>query len=155
MEGLMGMKDLKLQVDRIVQEFAEQATQIARDIAMEALRSALVYGARPSAGFEAPYLGDAQCRPEGGRRRSEDLAALSRRFVAFVRAHPGLRIEQINREMGTQTKDLALPIRKLVADRVVRTRGRRRSTTYFVEEQSHTSRAEDALRDYQQWKVRR
>ena len=34
-----------------------------------------------------------------------------------MKAHPGLRIEQINKELGTLTKDLALPIRKLLIKR--------------------------------------
>jgi hypothetical protein len=40
-------------------------------------------------------------------------------FAAFVKAHPGLRIEQINKELGTTTKDMALPIRKLIAEGMI------------------------------------
>ena len=43
----------------------------------------------------------------------------------------GLRIEEINRELGTTTKDLALPIRKLVADGMLAAKGQRRATKYF------------------------
>ena len=46
--------------------------------------------------------------------------------------HPGLRIEQINKEIGTSTKDLALPIRKLVAEKRVKVKGKKRSTTYYA-----------------------
>jgi hypothetical protein len=73
-------------------------------------------------------------RPPGGRgakRTAEDLEALSTKFATFVKAHPGLRIEQINKELGTTTKDLALPIRKLIADRTISAKGQKRSTTYF------------------------
>jgi len=54
-----------------------------------------------------------------------------RQFAAFVKVNPGLRIEQINKELGTTTKDLALPIRKLVADKVISAKSQKRSTTYF------------------------
>ena len=47
------------------------------------------------------------------------------------RRHPGLRIEQINKELGTQTRDLALPLRKLISEGAVRTEGEKRSTQYF------------------------
>jgi hypothetical protein len=74
-------------------------------------------------------------RPRGGRgakRTSADLEALSERFAAFVKANPGLRIEQINKQLGTTTKDLALPIRKLISEGVVTAKGQKRSTTYFA-----------------------
>ena len=52
--------------------------------------------------------------------------------MSFVAKHPGLRIEQINKELGTSTKDLALPIRKLIAEGQIKTKGKKRSTTYFA-----------------------
>ena len=54
------------------------------------------------------------------------------RLLTFVSKHPGLRIEQINKQLGTTTKDLALPIRKLIADGAIKTKGEKRSTTYFA-----------------------
>jgi len=51
--------------------------------------------------------------------------------VSFVKANPGMRIEQINKELGTTTKDMALPIRKLISERMVISKGNKRSTTYF------------------------
>jgi predicted transcriptional regulator len=53
-------------------------------------------------------------------------------FHQFVAKHPGLRIEQINKQLGTTTKDLALPIRKLIADGSLKAKGKKRSTTYFA-----------------------
>jgi hypothetical protein len=73
-------------------------------------------------------------RPRGGRgakRRPEDLEALCNQFATFVKSHPGMRIEQINKELGTATKDLALPIRKLIAEGRITAKGQKRSTTYF------------------------
>jgi hypothetical protein len=67
----------------------------------------------------------------GNKRAPEDLERVSEAFVAYVSKHPGLRIEQINKELGTTTKDLALPIRKLIAGKRVKARGAKRSTTYF------------------------
>ncbi len=74
-------------------------------------------------------------RPRGGRgakRTSADLEALSERFAAFVKANPGMRIEQINKQLGTTTKDLALPIRKLISEGQISAKGQKRSTTYFA-----------------------
>src|SRR5262249_2385289 len=74
-------------------------------------------------------------RPLGvpsAKRSAEELEAVSQRFVAFVQKHPGLRIEQINKELGTTTSELALPIRKSIARGSIRCQGRRRSTKYFA-----------------------
>ena len=68
----------------------------------------------------------------GGKRSQEDLESLSEAFVTYVTKHPNLRVEQINKELGTTTKDLALPIRKLIADKKIKAKGKRRSTTYFA-----------------------
>jgi hypothetical protein len=43
-----------------------------------------------------------------------------------------MRIEQINKQLGTTTKDLALPIRKLISEGAITTKGQKRSTTYFA-----------------------
>ena len=52
-------------------------------------------------------------------------------FVEFVTKNPGLRIEQINKQLGTSTKDLALPIRKLLSEGAIKAKGKKRSTAYF------------------------
>ena len=64
--------------------------------------------------------------------RATTSSSCRRSSSSFVTKHPGLRIEQINKQLGTSTKDLALPIRKLIADGVIKTKGKKRSTTYFA-----------------------
>jgi hypothetical protein len=74
-------------------------------------------------------------RPPGARlpkRTREELRALSERIVAFVAENPGLRIEQINAGLGTQTRELALPIRRLLAGGVLRSEGHVRATKYML-----------------------
>jgi hypothetical protein len=51
--------------------------------------------------------------------------------VSFVARKPGLRIEQINRELGASTKELMLPVRKLIAAGAINTKGAKRATQYF------------------------
>lgn len=64
------------------------------------------------------------------KRSESDIQKLMDKFVGFVAKHPGLRIEQINAKLGTNTKDLALPVRKLLAARKLKTKGEKRATTY-------------------------
>lgn len=134
------MSDFQNEMNRVVQGFVAQITELARRAAIDTLESAFGGRAPRSA---APVAAAATTvvastgrvgRPRGGRgakRTSADLEALSEQFASFVKANPGLRIEQINKQLGTTTKDLALPIRKLISEGVISAKGQKRSTTYF------------------------
>jgi len=140
------MSDFQNEMNRTVQGFVAQITELARRAAIDTLESA--FGARSSGGGGGRNGGGAASaavalaaaglgrvgRPRGGRgakRTAADLEALSQRFAAYVKSNPGLRIEQINKELGTSTKDLALPIRKLISEGQISAKGKKRSTTYF------------------------
>lgn len=132
------MSDFQTEMNRVVQGFVAQITELARRAAIDTLESA--FGGRGGRGASAAVaamtanLGRVG-RPRGGRgakRTAADLDALSEKFASFVKANPGLRIEQINKQLGTTTKDLALPIRKLISDGVISAKGQKRSTTYFA-----------------------
>lgn len=69
-------------------------------------------------------------RSKGEKRPRAEIAKLRDRVVAFIVEHPGMRIEEINDKLGTQTSDLALPIRQALAEKLIRTEGERRGTTY-------------------------
>ncbi|MCB9830258.1 MAG: hypothetical protein H6806_10925 [Planctomycetes bacterium] len=70
-------------------------------------------------------------REKGAKRTQAELEALTTRLAAYIAKNPGLRVEQINRDLGTSTKDLALPIKKLIADKVIKSKGAKRATAYF------------------------
>jgi len=131
------MSDFQNEMNRVVQGFVAQITELARRAAIDTLESAFGGGrggrSAPAAEALTTNLGRVG-RPRGGRgakRSSADLEALSGRFASFVAANPGLRIEQINKQLGTTTKDLALPIRKLISEGRIKAKGQKRSTTYF------------------------
>jgi len=133
------MTNFQNDMNHAVQGFVVQITELARRAALETLESAFGgktgrVGAAPGVAAMGPPGVVRAGRPRGGRgakRTPADLEALSEKFAAFVKANPGLRIEQINKELGTTTKDLALPIRKLIADKEISAKGQKRSTTYF------------------------
>ena len=133
------MSDFQNEMNRVVQGFVAQITELAHRAAIDTLESAFGGRAvRSGAPVSVPAIAAASLgrvgRPRGGRgakRSSADLEALSERFASFVKANPGLRIEQINKQLGTTTKDLALPIRKLISEGVIGAKGQKRSTTYF------------------------
>jgi hypothetical protein len=133
------MSDFQNEMNRAVQGFVAQITELARRAAIDTLESAFGgRAARSAAPAAVPAIAAASHgrvgRPRGGRgakRSAADLEALSDGFASFVKANPGLRIEQINKQLGTTTKDLALPIRKLISEGVINAKGQKRSTTYF------------------------
>ncbi len=131
------MSDFQNEMNRTVQSFVAQIAELARRAAVDTLESAFngrsTRGGARAVAVPASSNGRAG-RPRGGRgakRTAADLEVLSEKFASFVKANPGLRIEQINKELGTATKELALPIRKLIADRMIVAKGHKRSTTYF------------------------
>jgi hypothetical protein len=121
------MSDFQTEMNRVVQGFVAQITDLARRAAIDTLESALK-GGRGKPGITFSGRG----RGKGIKRSSDELEGLSDKFVDFVKENPGLRIEQINKQLGTSTKDLALPIRKLIAEGALKVKGQKRSTTYFA-----------------------
>ena len=129
------MSDFQLQMNQVVQTFVSQISELARKAAVDTLQLAFTQssGRATSRGASSPTVRAG--RPPGGKgvkRTQADLDALAERVISFVKSKPGLRIEQINKELGTTTKDLALPIRKMVADGYLSAKGQKRSTTYHA-----------------------
>ena len=132
------MSDFQHDMNKAVEGFVAQVTELARRAALDTLESS--FGARvagsggrraaPGLVTSSASVGRPRGRP-GAKRSAEDLEALSTKFATYVKAHPGLRIEQINKELGTVTKDLALPIKKLIAEGMISAKGAKRSTQYF------------------------
>ena len=120
------MSDFQTEMNRVVADFVAQITELARAAARDMIDEALGKGSKNLAG-----LGRGRGRGRGAKRTSDELDKLAENFHAFVAKHPGLRIEQINKQLGTSTRDLALPIRKLIAEGSLKTKGEKRSTTYF------------------------
>ena len=71
-------------------------------------------------------------RPKGAKRDPAAIARLTETLGTFIKKNPGgQRIEQIGKALGIATKDLALPVKKLLAAKRISTKGQKRSTTYF------------------------
>jgi hypothetical protein len=123
------MANYQSEVQKLVDGFVEALAELWRRQAIDSLTGmggGRGQGGRASAGGIS--LGR---RGRGAKRTADELEQLADGFVEFVTKNPGLRIEQINKQLGTSTKDLALPIRKLLADGVVKAKGKKRSTAYF------------------------
>ncbi len=68
-----------------------------------------------------------------GRRSNKELDLAATRVEKLLKSEKrGLRIEEINRRLGTSTRELMRPIKHLLSSERIRRRGQRRSTTYFA-----------------------
>jgi hypothetical protein len=139
------MSDLPQQISGLVEEFVSKVTGLARQAAMEALNGALGApsaggagrGARNArgggqAGAPAASVrrGAAAGKP-GAKRPAEEMARIKDQVLAYVTANPGKRVEHIKVDLGHPTKDLALPIKKLIAEGAIKSQGEKRATAYF------------------------
>ena len=115
------MINLEDEVNRAIEQLVAQISHLAHIAAVDTLNTALE---RSMSG--SPREGG------GSRRSSAELASLSERVTACIRANPGLHIEEINQHLGTTTGQLRGPVHRLILDGVVITKGKRRGRTYYV-----------------------
>lgn len=136
------MPNFEQMIAQRVQVFVSDIAELARQQAIETLSTALASGQGRGRGGRAPKNGGlslAQAgrggrrgRDRSGNRRSPDeIDRASQALLAEIQANPGLRVEQIGRTLGAATKDLTLPLKKLLSQRIVRSEGQRRATRYF------------------------
>lgn len=64
------------------------------------------------------------------RRSAEDIDAMGKKLLAYVTKHPGQRGEQIAKALGTDVGKMRKPMKSL--GYLIRTKGKRRGTTYFA-----------------------
>jgi hypothetical protein len=113
-------------IEALVREMVDRIQEVVREEIRDTLGKRLT-GPSTGASSSNDFL-----RPKGEKRTAEELDTLESSFIEFVTANPGLRVEQINKQLGTNTKELMLPIRKLLASNKIKTEGQKRSTKYFV-----------------------
>ena len=129
-------REIRSRIDTLLTDISA----LVKRSALDAVNSALGGAATPSAA--APQRGPGRARkdvsaPKAARgkrvkRTSEDVQATATAFLAYVKANQGQRLEEIAKGLGVPTKDLKLPVIKLLEARAVRTEGQKRGTRYFA-----------------------
>jgi hypothetical protein len=130
-----------------VEAFTADLAVIIKNAALEAVHEALGGGAAPRAQAAAkrgrsaknsgapkkaaPAQARAKKRGPGEKRDPAVLAKLVETLVGYIKAHPGERIEPIGKALSVPTKDLALPVKKLLAAKRISSKRQKRATTYF------------------------
>ena len=127
------MPDIQKQISARVDSFVAELSHLVRQAALEAVNQTLGgNGSTPGRGRrQVARVPRVAARGRGGKRSPKALASLTGKLGSAIAARPGLRIEEIGKRMGARTKDLALPIRKLLASGAIRRTGQKRATKYF------------------------
>jgi len=121
------MLDPHREIQALVDNFVVELSELAKRLAIEQLKVA--FGAGGNSVASPPF---APARPSRVRRGQHEIEALRGRLLAEIAERPGCRAEDINSALGTTTSEIAQPLRRLVAEQLVRTEGMRRGTRYFV-----------------------
>src|SRR3954470_19525892 len=132
------MLDPHRKLQALIDSFVADLGEIAKQIALEQLKTA--FGSvklAPLPPSSSSYSSSAAAsssaaRRNRARRGQHEIEALRERLLTVISDNPGCRAEDINSALGTRTPQIAQPLRKLVAERLVRTEGARRGTRYFA-----------------------
>jgi hypothetical protein len=153
------MLDPHREIQALVDNFVADLSELAKRIAIEQLKAAFGVGAKLAgtklAGIKVtgtklagaklagtklasvkqlplPIPAPTRGRASRGRRGHREIEAIRDKLLAVIGQQPGQRAEDISAALGTKTPDIAQALRKLVAERLVRTEGARRGTRYYA-----------------------
>ena len=130
----MAKSDIDSRIRGMVEAFASDLTALIRESAFETVRAALGEGSssgRRGRGAGSSVSGARRSLPKGAKRPPGDILKLTTRLLEYVKGHRGERIEQIAKGMSVSTRELNLPVKKLIQAKSIRTRGHKRATQYF------------------------
>ncbi len=149
---------IKLRVDAFVNDLSDLIRQSALEAVSDALKKGGVAPAapvarrpgRPAKVVEAPVAAKpaakvgrpakaassassaAAAKRRAGEKRSPVLLAqVTDQVGNHIKSNPGQGVEQIAKALSTTTKELTLPIRKLLGDKKITSKGQKRATRYF------------------------
>jgi hypothetical protein len=146
----MARTNLDQHIRQRIQLFVTELTALIKQSAVKSVKDALgngegeaparrgmKQGRRGGASRkEVSVEGDSVPRGRGGRRKGakrspKQLERVTEALLNHIKENPGERIEAIAKKIGMKTKELTLPVKKLVADKKIVRKGEKRATEYF------------------------
>lgn len=141
----MPKQSIDEQIHARIDVFVKELSALVREAAVEAVADALQEGraASPKRRKAAPTKAAKRKTTRGKastrrapkkrvRRSADDLAKLGERVLAYVKAHPGARMEAIAKSLRKETKDLRRSVQDLIASKKLSTKGQKRATAYYA-----------------------
>ncbi|HMG20750.1 MAG TPA: hypothetical protein VK607_05515 [Kofleriaceae bacterium] len=134
------MLDPHRKIQALIDSFVAELGEVAKQIALEQLKTAFFsvkLAPLPLSSPRSPRSSRSPSPPSPSpasraRRGQREIEALRSKLLTVISDNPGCRAEDINGALGTRTPQIAQPLRRLVAERLVRTEGARRGTRYFT-----------------------
>jgi hypothetical protein len=145
------MSDVEKELQHRVDTFVHELSALIRRQALAAVEELLQKGehagahaghavarkpGRPAKAAEPKPVGRpakptaAAKRKPGEKRTPQELAQLTEQLYHYIKSNPGQGVEQIAKGIGHPTKELTLPIRKLIGDKKISSKGQKRATRY-------------------------
>jgi hypothetical protein len=133
------MTDLDREIRSCVDSFVIELSSLVRKAALESVQQALGgapaparRGRPPAKAKAAPAAAGRKTSGRGkrGRRSSALVNKMTEAALAYVSANPGCSVSEIGAALETSTKELRLPLMKLMADGKLHTKGEKRGTRY-------------------------
>lgn len=146
---------LTAEIEARIQKFVADLNTLVRKAAIDSVAAALG-GALSTNGSPRPLRGRRQGRRtvgaapkvtpvapssagrlrlprlrKGQKRDPKDLERIVDAVRADVKAHPGEGVEHIAKRLGVATKEITLPIAKLLETKAIARKGVKRATRYF------------------------
>lgn len=140
------MSDFDRKVEALIQSFAVEMNSLVREAAMQAVQEALQPAKGAGAGPKSRRRAAAKPAPaegkkatpkrkkrgaKAGKRSPEDIVRLQEKVLTFLDKNPAAKVSDIAGALGLSTSDLNLPMRRLKAEKSVRTEGHKRNMVYF------------------------
>ena len=126
------------QIRSLVDTFVTDIADLIREEALATVREALGDGVpapvRRGPGRPRKKKAKATRRKTGRRvrRSSEPVDAEAARALTYIKTNDGCSVGDIGDALGLSTKDLRLPLQKLLGNKEVRTTGQKRGTKYHA-----------------------
>jgi hypothetical protein len=134
----MAKTTIETQIQSRIESFTAELAQLIRQAALESVSEALTgsgmlrNSGRRAAGPAVRASSRSDFPSAAGKRSREEIDGLSERLLDFIRNNPGQRTEQIGSALGVPTKELVLPMRKLLREGQLKTKGQKRATAYYA-----------------------
>jgi hypothetical protein len=129
------MKDVERRIRAKIEAFVAELTELVAEAALQSVAEALRGLGKPSSRKPAPRALSQKTprgRASGTAKRSRgEIDETAGTVLAIVEGNPGLGVIAIARELGTTTKDLVLPIKRLMSAGAITSKGQKRATKYY------------------------
>ena len=123
-------------VEALIRDFASQLQnlmreQLSSDVTV-AIQSALGGALAGRGGAGRNGVARARKATRGGKRSPEQIEKLAAQLYSYIEKNPDQRAEQIAEASKLSTGELVVPIRRLLAEKKIKAKGKARGTTYIA-----------------------